>query len=59
MMRFSSRLRRISGLALVLERSPQIAYPVAATLGKDTGFQGYEPPGVVTWQPKKSPEARI
>lgn len=31
-----------------------IAYPSAATLGKDTGFQGYEPPGVLTWQPKKA-----
>jgi|SRR5579859_2511268 len=31
-----------------------IVYPSAATLGKDTGFQGYEPAGVVAWQPKKS-----
>jgi hypothetical protein len=30
-----------------------ITYPPGATLGKDTGFQGYEPPGVVAWQPKK------
>jgi hypothetical protein len=35
-----------------------IAYPTAATLGKDSGFQGYEPPGVVTYQPKKSPKVR-
>lgn len=35
-----------------------IAYPPHATLDKDTGFQGYEPPGVLTQQPKKSPEAR-
>lgn len=34
-----------------------IAYPSAATLGKDTGFQGYEPPGVFTLQPKKSRKA--
>jgi DDE superfamily endonuclease len=33
-----------------------IAYPPNATLGKDTGFQGYEPPGVLTWQPKKKPK---
>ncbi len=33
-----------------------IAYPPAATLGKDTGFQGYEPSGVVTYQPKKKPK---
>jgi hypothetical protein len=31
-----------------------IAYPHGATLGKDTGFQGYEPPGVITFQPKKT-----
>ena len=36
----------------------QIAYPVNATLDKDTGFQGYEPAGVLTQQPKKNPEAR-
>jgi len=32
--------------------------PVNSTLEKDTGFQGYEPAGVLTQQPKKSPEAR-
>jgi len=31
-----------------------IVYPPATTLGKDTGFQGYEPPDVVSWQPKKA-----
>jgi Helix-turn-helix of DDE superfamily endonuclease/DDE superfamily endonuclease len=31
-----------------------IAYPTNATLDKDTGFQGYEPPGVLTQQPKKT-----
>jgi len=35
-----------------------IVYPSAATLGKDTGFQGYEPCGVVAWQPKKSLKVR-
>jgi hypothetical protein len=35
-----------------------IVYPSAATLGKDTGFQGYEPAGVVAWQPKKSLKVR-
>ena len=35
-----------------------IAYPLGATLGKDTGFQGYTPPGVLAWQPKKSPKVR-
>ena len=36
----------------------QIAYPFNATLGKDTGFQGYEPPDVIAWQPKKKPRGR-
>ena len=35
-----------------------LVYPVNSTLDKDTGFQGYEPAGVLTQQPKKSPEAR-
>ena len=33
-----------------------IVYPVNATLDKDTGFQGYEPVGVHTRQPKKKPK---
>ena len=36
----------------------KIAYPTNATLDQDTGFQGYEPEGVLTQQPKKSPKAR-
>ncbi len=35
-----------------------IVYPPGATLGKDTGFQGYSPPGVLAWQPKKSRTVR-
>ena len=35
-----------------------ISYPSQATLDKDTGFQGYEPAGVLTRQPKKSRGAR-
>src|SRR5512147_2493308 len=31
-----------------------LKYPVNATLDKDTGFQGYEPVGVHTRQPKKN-----
>ncbi len=31
-----------------------IAYPRGSKLRKDTGFQGYEPPGCRTYQPKKS-----
>ena len=29
-----------------------ISYPRCATLSKDTGFQGYEPQGVITFQPQ-------
>jgi hypothetical protein len=36
----------------------QIASPANATLDKDTGFQGYEPAGVLTQQPQKTPKAR-
>ena len=32
----------------------EIGYPTNATLDKDTGFQGYEPAGVLTRQPKKA-----
>lgn len=35
-----------------------ITYPRGATLGKDTGFQGYEPPHTVTFQPQKNREVR-
>ena len=39
-----------------------IVYPTNATLDKDTGFQGYEPEGVLTRQPQKTarrgPECR-
>lgn len=35
-----------------------IAYPANATLDKDPGFQGYEPAGVLTRQPKKSQKAK-
>jgi len=35
-----------------------ILYPFNATLGKDTGFQGYEPQGVLTFQPKKSQKVK-
>jgi hypothetical protein len=36
----------------VADENP-IRYPAGATLSKDTGFQGYEPGGVLTFQPKK------
>jgi hypothetical protein len=35
-----------------------LAYPLNATLDKDTGFQGYEPTGLMSRQPKKSRKAR-
>jgi len=33
-----------------------IRYPRCATLGQDTGFQGYTPDGIITWQPRKKPK---
>jgi hypothetical protein len=36
----------------------EIVYPAGATLGKDTGFQGYEPKGTITFQPKKKPKGK-
>ena len=42
-----------------LAEENEIAYPVGATLGKDTGFQGYEPKGVLTFQPKKAKRQRV
>lgn len=35
-----------------------IRYPRGTTLAKDTGFQGYEPDGVITSQPQKSQEGQ-
>jgi hypothetical protein len=36
----------------------EMAYPLPATLSKDPGCQGYEPPGVVTQQPKQKPKIK-
>ncbi len=36
----------------------QIVFPDHATLDKDTGFQGYEPPATLSTQPKKSQKAK-
>jgi len=36
-----------------------LLYPEGATLSKDTGFQGYEPPYSLTLQPKKAKRARV
>jgi Helix-turn-helix of DDE superfamily endonuclease/DDE superfamily endonuclease len=35
-----------------------ITYPTGTTLGKDTGFQGYEPAAVITYQPKKKQKVK-
>jgi hypothetical protein len=35
-----------------------VAYRPNTTLDQDTGFQGYEPEGVLTTQPNKSPKAK-
>jgi DDE superfamily endonuclease/Helix-turn-helix of DDE superfamily endonuclease len=41
-----------------LAETSEIRYPAHATLTQDTGFQGYEPAGVLTAQPKKSRAGR-
>lgn len=41
-----------------LADAQQITYPSGATLGKDTGFQGYEPDAVIPYQPKKNQKAK-
>jgi hypothetical protein len=41
-----------------LADAEQLVYPTGATLGKDTGFQGYEPPGVIIYQPNQKPKPR-
>ncbi len=33
-----------------------ITFPAKALLDKDTGYQGYEPEGVITFQSKKKPK---
>ena len=35
-----------------------LTYPPDTLLLKDTGFQGHEPPGIATLQPKKKPRGR-
>src|SRR5262249_29251970 len=37
----------------------QIGYPTNATLGKDTGFQGYQPAEVLTQQPQKTARSGV
>jgi hypothetical protein len=39
-------------------KEAEISYPANATLDKDTGFQGYEPSGVLTLQSKKKRKAK-
>lgn len=41
-----------------LAEESRLSYPQGTSLSKDTGFQGYEPEGVMTSQPKKSREAQ-
>ena len=36
----------------------ELTYPPDTLLLKDTGFQGHEPPGIATLQPKKKPRGR-
>jgi len=35
-----------------------VTFPKGSKLWKDTGFQGYEPKGIKTYQPKKKPKGR-
>ena len=59
------RTRKVKGLSPTVEGKihdkkladdQEIVYPPGSTLWKDTGFQGYEPVGVQTQQPKKKPK---
>ncbi len=36
----------------------QMTFPANTLLGKDTGYQGYEPEGVITFQPQKKPRGK-
>jgi len=36
----------------------QITFPANALLGKDAGFQGYEPEDIITFQPQKKPRGK-
>jgi hypothetical protein len=40
-----------------LADAQQLVFPEGSQLWKDTGFQGYEPPNVMTFQPKKKPRS--
>lgn len=61
------RTKKIKGLSPTYEGKAsdkriadeaQYRFPARSKLWKDTGFQGYEPPGVRTYQPKKKPPKR-
>lgn len=58
------RTKKIKGLSDTVEGKrhdkkladeQEIPFPEGSTLWKDTGFQGFEPPGVTTHQPQKKP----
>ncbi len=36
-----------------------VSFPSHSTLFKDTGFQSYEPTGVLTFQPQKKPRGQV
>jgi hypothetical protein len=36
----------------------ELVFPPEITLFQDTGFQGYDPPGVTIYQPKKKPKGQ-
>jgi hypothetical protein len=61
------RTRKIKGLSQTVEGKrhdkkladeQDLTFPPGSKLWKDTGFQGYEPPEVETFQPTKKPKGR-
>jgi hypothetical protein len=59
--------RKIKGLSPTVEGKrhdkkladvQKLNFPPGSKLWKDTGFQGYDPPGVETFQPTKKPKGR-
>jgi len=61
------RTRKIKGLSRTVEGKrhdkkladeQDLQFPPGSKLWKDTGFQGYEPPDIETFQPTKKPKGR-
>lgn len=61
------RTRKVKGLSQTCEGKKHdkkladeqgLCFPKGSTVWKDTGFQGYEPDDVTTYQPKKKPKGK-